>query len=113
MFHQQKKRLYISDLLSEPAMLSPAYYTLSASLMKNELLLSTIESLHSYDFSYYSNPKSYKQLFDCFRAGSFAIYKELYIVGYFGSKMMYLQSNGWKAMPANEDIFKMDNWLIA
>jgi len=27
--------------------------------------------------------------------------------------MMYLQSNGWKAMPANEDIFKMESWLIA
>jgi hypothetical protein len=26
--------------------------------------------------------------------------------------MMYLESNGWKGMPATADIFKMENWLV-
>ena len=45
-------------------------------------------------------------------SGMFPIYKEKYIVGYFGQKLMYLESHGWKSMPATEEIFKMENWLV-
>jgi len=47
-----------------------------------------------------------------FDSGTFPIYKEKYIVGYFGNKMMYLESYGWKGMPATADIFKLENWLV-
>jgi hypothetical protein len=112
MFTKTKERLYISDLLEDPAVTTPPYYTLSSYQLQNEMLLSAIESLHSFDFRYYETPKSYSDIFAMFHNGTFPIYKEKYIVGYFGSKMMYLQSSGWKTMPVTEDVFKMENWLV-
>jgi hypothetical protein len=47
-----------------------------------------------------------------FDSGNFPLYKEKYIIGYFGCKMMYLESNGWKRMPATADIFNLENWLV-
>jgi len=112
MYPKNKKRFYISELLSDPAVAYPAYYLLSASASNNDMLHSALIALHSFDFSYYETPKSYEDIFAMFSSGTFPIYKEKYIVGYFGNKMMYLESNGWKGMPSSEDIFKMENWLV-
>jgi hypothetical protein len=112
MYQKKKERLYVSDLLDNPSVSYPAYYVLSLSMHKNEMLHTTLSSLHSFDFSYYETAKSYEDIFAMFHSGNFPIYKEKYAVGYFGSKMMYLESNGWKGMPSTEDIFKMENWLV-
>ena len=112
MYHSKKERLYISELLDNPSVAYPAYYVLSSSMFKNEMLHSSLISLHSFDFSYYETPKSYDDIFAMFSSGTFPIYKEKYVIGYFGGKMMYLESNGWKGMPCTEDVFKIENWLI-
>ena len=112
MYQKKKERLYITDLIEDPAVPYPAYYVLSSSMLKNEMLQDVIIALHSFDLSCYETAKSYKDIFAMFYSGTFPIYKEKYIVGYFGNKMMYLESNGWKGMPATEDIFKLENWLV-
>lgn len=112
MYQKKKERLYVSDLLANPAVTYPAYYVLSLNMHKNEMLHAALISLHSFDFTYYEIAKSYEDIFAMFHSGTFPIYKEKYIVGYFGNKMMYLESNGWKGMPSTEDIFKMEYWLV-
>jgi len=112
MYQKKKKKLYISELLNDPAVAYPAYYVVSTSMHKNEMFHAALIALHSFYFSYYEVAKSYDDIFVMFHSGTFPIYKEKYIVGYFGNKMMYLESSGWKGMPATEDIFKMENWLI-
>ena len=112
MYQKKKERLYISDLLENPAVSYPAYYTLSSSMIRNEMLQSAIIALHSYDFFYYETPKSFDDIFAMLHSGTFPIYKEKYIVGYFGGKMMYLESAGWRAMPATEALFRLENWLV-
>lgn len=112
MYQKKKERLYISELLENPSVSYPSYYLLSMTMHKNEILHSAIIALHSFDFSYYDTAKSYNEIFAMLCSGTFPIYKEKYIVGYFGNKMMYLESNGWKGMPSTEDIFKMENWLV-
>jgi len=52
MFKNKKERLYISDLLEDPALTYPGYYILSQAMLKNEMLLSALESLHSFDLKY-------------------------------------------------------------
>jgi|GEM_PF-410954 len=112
MYQKKKERLYISDLLDNPAVPYPAFYVLSTTMHKNEIFHAALIALHSFDFTYYEIAKTYEDIFAMFHSGTFPIYKEKYIVGYFGNKMMYLESNGWKGMPSTEDIFKMENWLV-
>ena len=112
MYQKKKERLYIRELLEDPAMGYPAYYLLSASMLRNEMLQETIVSLHSCDFASYGTPKDFDEIFTRFGSGSFAIYNEQYIVGYFGGKMMYLEPSGWRAMPATEALFDLKNWLL-
>jgi len=112
MYQKRKERLYITTLLDDPAVTYPAYYLLSGSMANNEMLHSALIALHSFDFSYYEMPKTYEDIFAMFHSGTYPIYKERYIVGYFGNKMMFLESNGWKAMPATRDIFTLENWLV-
>ena len=112
MNQKKKEKLYIRDLLEDPAVAYPGYYILSASMRKNEMLHSALVALHSIDFSYYETPKSHDDIFQMFHSGTFPIYKEKYIVGYFGGKMMYLESYGWKGMPATQELFALENWLV-
>jgi len=112
MYTKKKERFYICDIVEDPAVSYPAYYILSASMRKNEMLHSALAALHSFDFSYYETAKNHEDIFAMFHSGTFPIYKEKYIVGYFGGKMMYLESAGWKGMPATEEIFKLENWLV-
>ncbi len=112
MYQKKKERLYISALLEDPVVTYPAYYLLSSSLLKNEMLIAALEALHRFDFHYYETPRSHKDIFAMFASGTFPIYKEKYIVGYFGGKMMYLESQGWRGMPVTDDIFEMEHWLV-
>ena len=112
MYQKKKERLYISDLLDNPAVSYPSYYMLSSAMVRNEMLQDAIIALHSYDLHYYEMPKNFDDIFAMLHSGTFPIYKEKYIVGYFGGKMMYLESSGWKAMPATESLFNLDNWLV-
>lgn len=112
MYQKKKERLYVSTLLEDPAVAYPTYYLLSSSMMKNEMLLAALEALHCFDFRYYETPRSHKDIFAMFASGTFPIYKEKYIVGYFGGKMMYLESQGWTRMPVTEELFEMEYWLV-
>jgi len=111
MFKQNKERLYITDIVNNPAISSPAFYTLSTKLKNNEMLHFAIEAVHNYNFKAYYTPKSFNEIFASLNAGAFAIYKEKYIVANF-NKLMYLEPNGWKSLPAMQDIFELDNWLV-
>jgi len=112
MYQKKKEKLYICELLEDPAVIYPSYYILSASMAKNEMLHAALIALHSFDYSYYEIPVNFDDIFKMLHSGSFPIYKEKYIVGYFGNKMMFLESNGWKAMPATEELFTLENWLV-
>jgi len=112
MYKQKKERFYITDILPDPAITYPAYYMLSPVMAKNDMLHGALISLHSLDFSWYETPKSFDDIFKMFDSGTFPIYKEKYIVGYFGNKMMFLESNGWHGMPATREVFILENWLV-
>jgi hypothetical protein len=112
MYNKKKERLYVTDFLEDPAVSYPSYYVLTLSMYKNEMLQTALIALHSFDFKYYETPKSHDDIFSMFASGIFPLYKEKYVVGYFGNKMMYLESNGWKGMPVTADIFKLENWLV-
>lgn len=112
MYQKKKERLYICDLVENPSVSYPSYYILSNALSNNEMLQNALIDLHCFNFDYYEMAKGYQDIFAMFHSGTFPIYKEKYIVGYFGNKMMYLESNGWKGMPSTEDIFKLENWLV-
>ena len=110
---KSKERLYISDIIDEPIITYPAYYLLSKSLINNELIHYALEAIHKYEFSQYRTPKDYQEIFNILNARDFVIYKEKYVIGYFGGRIMYLESYGWKSMNATEDVFEMENWLIS
>jgi hypothetical protein len=109
---KKKERLFITDLLTDPAVTYPAYYLLSPSMARNEMLLSSLEALHSFDFNYYTAPQTHADIFAMFAGGGFPIYLEKYIVGYFGGRMMVLESHGWKSMTVTEAVFEMGNWWV-
>jgi len=107
-----KERLYISDFIENPIITYPAYYLLSKNMHKNEMLQATLEAIHTIEFLNYHQPKEYSEIFALLDSGQFPIYKEHYAVGYFGGRVMYLESYGWKSMPMTKDAFAMENWLV-
>jgi len=109
---KKKERLYLHEILEEPLLSYPPYYTLTASMRNNEMLLDAIRALHSYDFDHYKTAESIDEVFKSLDAGVFVIYKTKYIVGYFGGKLMFLEPQGWKSLPATREIFLPDNWLV-
>jgi hypothetical protein len=112
MLNKKKEKLFIADLIADPAVAYPAYYTVSISMAKNEMLHSVLIAVHSFDFEHYDIPKDHEAIFTSLHSGTFPIYKEKYAIGYFGGRMMYLESHGWKSLPATEDLFKLENWLV-
>ena len=108
----KKARLYIADIIDDPAVIYPAYYLLSKSLHNNESLHAALEAIHSVNFGFYHTPKNYEDIFGLLESGQFPVYKEQYAVGYFGGRVMYLESIGWKSMPMTKDVFRMENWLV-
>ncbi len=112
MTKKQKARLYVSDLVEDPAICYPAYYLLSSHQHHNEMLQSAIIDLHTYNFEHYQTPQHFDALFNMVESGGFAIFKEKYAVGYFGQKLMYLESHGWRTMPVTKETMMLENWLI-
>ena len=108
----KKVKIYINEIAEDIVISYPNYYVVSQYLSKNEMLLFAIESLHRLDFKDYYRPKSFDDIFTALKCGSFAIYKEKYIIGSFGYKLMYLEANGWKSMNVTQDVFNLNNWLI-
>ena len=110
---KKKERLYISEIVDEPFLSYPTYYSISYSLRSDEIFISTLIDLHLLQFDMYQNPEDGSAIFDSLMSGSFAIYKERYCVGYFGTKLMYLDPSGWKSMQVTIGIFNMSDWLIS
>ena len=108
----KKEKLCLESIMADPVITYPACYQLSRAQIGNEMLHDAIRALHMVDFQHYERPDSFEALFSALRSGRFAIYKEGYVVGYFGEKLMYLQPQGWKSLPAGYDIFMLENWLI-
>ena len=108
----KKERLYISDIVDDPAVTYPSYYLLSRSMHGNEMLHAALEAIHQMEFENYREPKAHEEIFRLLHSGQFPIFKARYAVGYFGGRVMYLEANGWKSMPMTEEAFGMENWLI-
>jgi hypothetical protein len=81
-------------------------------MARNEMLLGALEALHRFDFEHYTTPRTHADIFAMFAAGGFPIYLDKYIVGYFGGRMMLLESHGWKSMPVTEAVFELGNWRV-
>jgi hypothetical protein len=109
---KKKERLHLADFVEEPVVSYPSYYLLSASMCRNESLLAALEAIHRMDFSFYRTPDGPEQIFSFLHSGRFPVYKERYAIGYFGGRVMYLESHGWKSMPMSEEVFRMENWLV-
>jgi hypothetical protein len=112
MFIKKKERLYIYDIIDDPAITYPMYYTVSSALKDNEMLHVALNSIHQSEFEFYRVPNEASEIFLSLEAGSFVIFKEQYVVGYFQGRLMYLESSGWKSFNITKDIFNMDNWLV-
>jgi len=112
MYKKKKERLYVYDILADPAITYPMYYNVSKALHEDEIFHDTLVAVHMADFSHYEQPKDGTCIFAAINQGGFVIYKEQYVVGFFGGKLMYLESAGWKGLQATEDIFVMENWLV-
>jgi len=50
MFNKKKERLYVTELVEDPSVSYPAYYVLSNSMLKNEMLHYALIVLHTLDF---------------------------------------------------------------
>ena len=110
---RKKERLYVREIVDEPFLTYPTYYKVSYSLRENDIFISTLTDLHLLRFDMYKTPRDGFDIFDSLMSGSFAIYKENYCVGYFGTKLMYLEPSGWKSMRLTKDVFNMNEWLIS
>ena len=108
----KKERLYIADIMDDPVVTYPSYYLLSKSMHSNEMLHAALEAIHQMEFAFYRVAANSDEVFHLLHSGQFPIFRERYIVGYFGGRVMYLETNGWKSMPMTEDAFKMENWLV-
>jgi len=112
MYGKKKERLYVYDLIEEPAITYPMYYLVSHSLHENDIFHDALIAVHMVDFEHFRVPEQGSEIFSALGAGGFVVYKEQYVVGFFGGKLMYLESSGWKGLPATEALFKMENWLV-
>ena len=108
----KKERLYIADIMDDPVVTYPSYYLLSKSMHANEMLQAALEAIHQMEFDFYRVAANSDEVFHLLHSGQFPIFKERYAVGYFGGRVMYLETNGWKSMPMTEDAFRMENWLV-
>ena len=108
----KKERLYISDLIDEPAIPYPAWYPLSQKLHEDTSLRDGLSAIHSCRFDEYSHPCDYTEIFGSISCGEYPVYHETYLVGRFGGKLMYLDRSGWRSMSITKDVFDMQGWLI-
>lgn len=108
----KKLRLYLHELLDDPVVSYPAWYLLSPKLHRDENLRETLRKIHAMEFDSLAHPAEPSEIFSALRRRSYPIYLEKYAVGYFGGRVMYLESGGWKSMPLSEEAFEMANWLL-
>ncbi len=108
----KKRRLYLYEIVEEPILSYPAWYILSTALAKDENLQESLRAIHTMNFEAYHYPRVSSEIFTTLQSGCYPIYKEHYVVGYFGGKVMYLESSGWKKMPLSKESFDMQNWLV-
>ncbi len=112
MYKKKKERIYITELIKDPPVTYPMYYTVSSSLKDNDIFLDILRAVHLSDFRDFKKPQSASDIFAVFGYGAFAVYKEQYVVGYFGGRLMYLESAGWKSLAVTEDVFDLEQWLV-
>ena len=112
MNYKKKERLYICDIIDDPPIIYPMYYTLSGLLKENEMLQNSLRAIHLCEYDMFEIPLDVSILYASLNAGVFPIYKEKYLVGNFGGRLMYLESAGWKSLSVSEDVFDMNNWLV-
>ena len=112
MYKKKKERLYICDIIEDPPIIYPMYYIVSDALKNNELLIQSLRSIHLSEFENLEIPQDAKEIFASCSLGAFPIYKEQYVVGEFGGRLMYLESSGWKSLLVTEDIFDLNQWLL-
>lgn len=108
----KKEKIYITDLIENPQVTYPMTYTVSAALAKSDELKDALVSIHSYDFVNYKQPKDHMAIYRAIDNGSFVIYKERYVVGEFGGRLMYLEGNGWSSLNLTRDSLDMRFWLV-
>ena len=108
----KKLRLYLHELLDDPAVHYPAWYLLSPKLHRDENLREALRALHRMDFDGYEHPGELPEIFSAFRMGQYPIYRERFVAGYFGGRVMLLESSGWKTLPFSEEGCDPENWLI-
>ena len=108
----KKERLYLYDLLEDPALSYPAWYLLSPKLHRDDNLRETLKAIHAIDFDPYRHPENSSELFSAFRMGLYPIYKERYAAGNFGGRVMILEGKGWKSLSFSEEACHLENWLI-
>jgi len=112
MFGAKKERFYLHEILENPIITYPTYYNVNKALHENEMFHDALIAVHMCDFKHYELADEGSDIFASINRGAFVIYKEQYIVGFFGGKLMYLEPSGWKGLPATEEVFNMENWLV-
>ncbi len=112
MYNKKKERIYITELIVDPPISYPMYYTVSSAMKENEMLIDTLCAIHLSDFERHQVPDSASAIFKSLGFGAFPIFKEQYAIGNFGGKLMYLDSAGWKSLTVTQDLFDLNHWLI-
>ncbi len=112
MYKKKKERLYICDIIEDPPTIYPMYYIVSDTLKNNEMLIESLKAMHLSEFQDYKIPNDAKEIFEAINLGVFPIYKEQYVVGEFGGRLMYLESSGWKSLQVTKSIFDLNQWLV-
>ena len=108
----KKSRLYLYDITQNALVTYPAWYLVSDKYKKDESFIDTLKILHESKTDEYPHPNSYDELLSCFKSGQYLIFKDNYLTAMMASKVYYLQSNGWKALPVTEDIFDLMHWRL-
>ena len=108
----KRERLTVSDFVEDPVVTWPAWYMLSGRLRSDEMLLESLRAIHLAEFEGYTHPRAYEEIFSSFASGLYPIYLYRYATAFFGGRVMYLESGGWKTMPLTAECFDMEKWLI-
>lgn len=112
MYKKRKERLYICDIIENPPIIYPMYYTVSDTLKNNEMLIESLKTVHLSEFHNLKIPSDAREIFEAIRLGAFPIYKGQYVVGEFGGRLMYLESSGWKSLQVTKSVFDLNQWLV-
>ena len=112
MYYKKKEKLFIDEIMENPAIGYPPFYMVSGSMIKNDYLHDALRAIHNVDFEHYEEPSSHEDIFRTIDNVGFVLYKEKYVVGFFGERLMYLEQGGWKGLYASRETFTLENWLV-